>query len=145
MYEFIIDSNGVITYNCVEYMNWQLFVLHIFDLWSNVYAKTNKEDPIEASNEIINLIYEISDNGIFIKEILEISMFYMSFVKDDLNWTNYAMIFLACLILAQKNILDIPYSNRSFNNIFNINPRMMYMLECSILKAANWRLPNEIF
>ena len=60
-------------------------------------------------------------------------------LKDDEKYT-YKSIYIVCLLISNKYIMDIPINNKSFSKIYFIDVQKLKTLELYFLDKLNWKI-----
>lgn len=60
-------------------------------------------------------------------------------LKDDEKYT-YKSIYIVCLLISNKYIMDIPINNKSFSKIYFIDVQKLKTMELYFLDKLNWKI-----
>lgn len=60
-------------------------------------------------------------------------------LKDDEKYT-YKSIYIVCLLISNKYIMDIPINNKSFSKIYFIDIKKLKNMELYFLDKLNWKI-----
>jgi hypothetical protein len=96
---------------------------------------------INEINKIINLIYTLD---IFDYNLLFSSIYYLEYfikkTKICIHSKNIYTIWFLSIMISNKFINDIPYSNKTYSMLFNVDLKFLNNLEIEFLRDINFSL-----
>ena len=126
----------------VEYINIYLQHMITISYNNNKYFNIDKKYYIVNSRsveEIINLMIKFD---MYTEQILYLAFHYINelaknyIITDDI----YILLFVTCLMIANKYLEDVPFDNKTYSRLINMNIYVLNELEIEIIKYFDYNL-----